>query len=132
MPFNVGLPSSVTGAISNNSEHGVDAFGYYNITNKIGVFGLIQDWFMQPNAGTPVASSGTSNLYESPYNFQRLVIGVGYKLNNNIQLALDDQNFRFLNDSAYRNAPETSPAYINYGQWMGDTNAIFLNARIAF
>ncbi len=132
LPFNVGLPSSVTGAISNNTEHGVDAFGYYNITNKIGVFGLIQDWFMQPNAGFSYASNGTSNVYESPYNFQRLVIGVGYKLNNNIQLALDDQNFRFLNDSAYRNAPETSPAYINYGQWMGDTNAIFLNARIAF
>ena len=132
LPFNVALPSSIVGAIPNNSEHGVDAFGYYNITNKIGVFGLIQDWFMQPNEGTAYASNGTSNMYESPYNFQRFVMGVGYKLNNNIQLALDDQNFRFLNESAYRNAPKTSTAYINYGQWMGDTNAIFLNARIAF
>ncbi|MHB8282770.1 MAG: hypothetical protein ACYDDE_08230 [bacterium] len=136
-PFNISpVMLGITGAngvIGHNVEHGTDAFGYYNIPNsKFGVFGLIQRFYYE----TPSPSLGLNMPYGNPFDFQRTVFGIGYHLNSHITLAIDDQNYQFLNAKNYRNGDMSNPvykkAYLNYGQWMGDTNALFLQARIAF
>ncbi|MFW0883758.1 hypothetical protein ACMCNP_01670 [Candidatus Acidulodesulfobacterium sp. H_13] len=124
LPFN---PSKL-GTSPHNTEHGLDAFGYYNIPNsKFGLFGLIQRYYYS----TPQTDSANFK-YGNPYDFQRVVAGIGYHFNKHITFAIDEQNYRFLNAKDYRDLPSTSPMYINYGQWMGDTNAILVQVRIAF
>ena len=134
-PFNIspvllGI-TDANGIIGHNVEHGADAFGYYNIPNsKFGVFGLIQRFYYE----TPSSSLGLNMPYGNPFDFQRAVLGVAYHLNSHITLTLDKQNYQFLHEKDYMNAQHGSDpsAYYTYGQWMGDTNAIFVQARIAF
>ena len=123
-----------------NTEHGYDAFGYYNIPNsKFGVFGLIQRfYYSDPSAATWNAISdaqgytGANISSGNPYDFQRGVVGVAYHLNSHITLTADWQNYQFLYAKDYRDLPVTNTEYLDYGQWMGQTNAYFLQARIAF
>ncbi|MHB1646326.1 MAG: hypothetical protein EVG15_04845 [Candidatus Acididesulfobacter diazotrophicus] len=134
-PFNIspvllGI-TDANGIIGHNVEHGADAFGYYNVPNsKFGVFGLIQRFYYE----TPSSSLGLNMPYGNPFDFQRTVLGVAYHLNSHITLTLDNQNYQFLHEKNYMNAQHGSDpsAYYTYGQWMGDTNAIFVQARIAF
>jgi hypothetical protein len=121
-------------ASQHNTEHGYDAFGYYNIPNsKFGVFGLIQRfYYSDPSAASWVTIGGTNISSGNPYDFQRGVVGVAYHLNSHITLTADWQNYQFLYAKDYRDLPVTSPEYLDYGQWMGQTNAYFLQARIAF
>ncbi len=124
LPFN---PSKL-GASPHNTEHGFDVFGYYNVPNsKIGFFGLVQRYYYS----TPPVD--VSNFkYGNPYDFQRVVAGIGYRINKHITFAIDEQNYQFIHAKNYRDLPSTSAGYRNYGQWMGDTNAILFQARIAF
>ena len=117
-----------------NTEHGYDAFGYYNIPNsKFGVFGLIQRfYYSDPSSSTWTAIGGTNISSGNPYDFQRGVVGVAYHLNSHITLTADWQNYQFLYAKDYRDLPVTNTEYLDYGQWMGQTNAYFLQARIAF
>ncbi len=128
-PFNVNGsgPDSLYILQQHNTEHGYDAFGYYNIPNsKFGAFGLYQRFYYS----TP--SLQTNFTEGNPFDFQRVVLGIAYHLNSHITLTVDDQNYQFLYAKDYRNLSSTSAGYINYGQWMGQTNAYFLQARIAF
>ena len=68
----------------------------------------------------------------NPFDFQRVVLGIAYHLNSHITLTVDDQNYQFLYAKDYRNLPASNSEYLDYGQWMGQTNAYFLQARIAF
>ena len=114
----------------NTIEHGLDAFGYYNIPNsKFGFFGLIQRYYYMD---TNYNSAGDALPSGNPFDFQRGVVGVAYHLNSHITLTADWQNYQFLYAKDYRDLPVTSPQYLDYGQWMGQTNAYFLQARIAF
>ncbi|MHB1679457.1 MAG: hypothetical protein ACYCTB_02970 [bacterium] len=137
-PFQVFMGAAGGKLLEQNTEHGIDAFGYYNIGNtKFSIFGLIQRFYYEtPSSAVLTLAKQGSMPYGNPYNFQRAVFGIGYHLNSHITLAIDDQNYQFLNGKNYRNGSPADPAYrnaySNYGQWMGDTNAIFLNARIAF
>jgi len=117
-----------------NTEHGYDAFGYYNIPNsKFGVFGLIQRfYYSDPSAAFWENVVGTNISSGNPYDFQRGVVGLAYHLNSHITLTADWQNYQFLYAKDYRDLPVTNPEYLDYGQWMGQTNAYFLQARIAF
>ncbi|MCL4497808.1 MAG: hypothetical protein M1412_08210 [Deltaproteobacteria bacterium] len=131
-PFSPSIGAVGNTLPSQNTEHGIDAFGYYNIGNtKFSVFGLIQRWYIE----TP-PSLGGAMPYGNPYNFQRGVLGIGYHLNSHITLAIDNQNYQFLNAKDYRSGNPANTVYqnafIKYGQWMGGTNAIFVQARIAF
>lgn len=124
LPFN---PSKL-GTSPHNTEHGLDLFGYYNIPNsKFGFFGLFQRYYYS----TPKADAANFK-YGNPYNFQRVIAGIGYRFNKHITFAIDEQNYQFINAKDYRDLPSASAGYRNYGQWMGDTNAIFIQARIAF
>ncbi len=134
-PFNLNPAllgiTGANGVIGHNTEHGLDAFGYYNIPNsKFGVFGLFQRFYYE----TPVLSGASAMPYGNPFDFQRGVIGVAYHLNSHITLTIDDQNYQFLHEKDYMDAQYGSDpaAYYTYGQWMGDTNAYFIQARIAF
>lgn len=122
IPFN---PSQL-GTSPHNTEHGLDAFGYYNFPHsKFGIFGLIQRYYYS----TP----GTMSFeFGNPFDFQRGVIGIGYHLNKHIILAIDEQNYQFLHAKDYRDLASSSSGYLKYGQWMGDTNGIFVQARIGF
>ncbi len=117
-----------------NTEHGYDAFGYYNIPNsKFGVFGLIQRfYYSDPSTAFWVNKIGTNITSGNPYDSQRGVVGVAYHLNSHITLTADWQNYQFLYAKDYRNLPASNLEYSDYGQWMGQTNAYFLQARIAF
>ncbi len=113
-----------------NVEHGYDAFGYYNIPNtRFGVFGLIQRYYYE---ATNYNATGDSLTGGNPFDFQRSVAGVAYRLNKHVTLTADWQNYQFLNASNYRSLASTSTQYLEYGQWMGQTNAFFMQARIAF
>ena len=113
-----------------NVEHGYDAFGYYNIPNtRFGVFGLIQRYYYE---ATNYNTNGDSLTGGNPFDFQRSVAGVAYRLNKHVTLTADWQNYQFLNASNYRSLASTSSQYLDYGQWMGQTNAFFMQARIAF
>ncbi len=113
-----------------NVEHGYDAFGYYNIPNtRFGVFGLIQRYYYE---ATNYNTTGDSLTGGNPFDFQRSVAGVAYRLNKHVTLTADWQNYQFLNASNYRSLASTSSQYLEYGQWMGQTNAFFMQARIAF
>ena len=113
-----------------NVEHGYDAFGYYNIPNtRFGVFGLIQRYYYE---ATNYNTTGDSLTGGNPFDFQRSVAGVAYRLNKHVTLTADWQNYQFLNASNYRSLASTSTQYLEYGQWMGQTNAFFMQARIAF
>ncbi len=113
-----------------NVEHGYDAFGYYNIPNtRFGVFGLIQRYYYE---ATNYNATGDSLTGGNPFDFQRSVAGVAYRLNKHVTLTADWQNYQFLNASNYRSLASTSSQYLDYGQWMGQTNAFFMQARIAF
>ena len=113
-----------------NVEHGYDAFGYYNIPNtRFGVFGLIQRYYYE---ATNYNATGDSLTGGNPFDFQRSVAGVAYRLNKHVTLTADWQNYQFLNASNYRSLASTSSQYLEYGQWMGQTNAFFMQARIAF
>ncbi|MGC8554743.1 MAG: hypothetical protein ACP5NA_04565, partial [Candidatus Acidulodesulfobacterium sp.] len=113
-----------------NVEHGYDAFGYYNIPNtRFGVFGLIQRYYYQD---TNYNSTGDALPSGNPFDFQRGVVGVAYHLNSHITLTADWQNYQYLYAKDYKDLPSTNPNYTDYGQWMGQTNAYFLQARIAF
>ena len=112
------------------AEHGYDAFGYHNIPNsKFGFFGLIQRYYYA-TANYNVTGNGLPS--GNPFDFQRGVVGVAYHLNSHITLTADWQNYQFLYAKDYRNLPSSSTEYLDYGQWMGQTNAYFLQARIAF
>ncbi len=114
----------------NATEHGYDAFGYYNIPNsKFGFFGLIQRYYY---ATTNYNSVGNGLPSGNPFDFQRGVAGIAYRLNSHVTLTADWQNYQFLNAGNYRSLPSTNMDYLDYGQWMGQTNAYFLQARIAF
>jgi hypothetical protein len=121
-------------AYQHNTEHGYDAFGYYNIPNsKFGVFGLIQRfYYSDPSSAFWVNKIGTNITSGNPYDSQRGVVGVAYHLNSHITLTADWQNYQFLYAKDYRNLPASNSEYLDYGQWMGQTNAYFLQARIAF
>ena len=121
-------------AYQHNTEHGYDAFGYYNIPNsKFGVFGLIQRfYYSDPSTAFWVNKIGTNISSGNPYDSQRGVVGVAYHLNSHITLTADWQNYQFLYAKDYRDLPVTNTEYLDYGQWMGQTNAYFLQARIAF
>ncbi len=121
-------------AYQHNTEHGYDAFGYYNIPNsKFGVFGLIQRfYYSDPSTAFWVNKIGTNISSGNPYDSQRGVIGVAYHLNSHITLTADWQNYQFLYAKDYRDLSSSSSEYLDYGQWMGQTNAYFLQARIAF
>ena len=116
-----------------NVEHGYDAFGYYNIPNtKFGFFGLIQRYYYQD---TNYNSKGDALPSGNPFDFQRGVAGLAYHLNSHVTLTWDWQNYQYLYAKDYRDIPSTSPEYKyyeDYGQWMGQTNAFFMQARIAF
>ncbi len=137
-PFNVSADSLAI-AEQHNTEHGIDAFGYYNIPNsKFGVFGLIQRYYYSTPPASALATAGFATMpYGNPYNFQRGVIGVAYRLNSHITFTVDEQNYQFLNAKDYRDYSLTTgegknDLYTNYGQYMGDTNAYFMQVRIAF
>lgn len=125
LPFNLNEGSA---AVQHNTEHGYDLLGYYNFPHsKWGVFGLLQRFYYS------IPDSLEASFTEgNPYDFQRTVIGVGYRLNKYITLALDAQNYQFLNARNYRDLPSGSSGYLNYGQWMGDTDAYFFHVRVAF
>lgn len=125
LPFNLNLGSA---AVQHNIEHGYDVIGYYNFPGtKWGVFGQFQRFYYSiPNSLTASFSQG------NPYDFERAVLGIGYHYNKYITFALDEQNYQFLNAKNYRDLSSTSSGYLNYGQWMGDTNAVFFHVRVAF
>ncbi len=123
---------SVTSVYNNNNiaSHGYDAFGYYNIPNsKFGLFGLIQRYYYA-TANYNAAGQGLPS--GNPFDFQRTVAGIAYHLNSHITLTADWQNFQYLYAKDYKSLPSSNPNYLDFGQWMGQTNAYFIQARIAF
>jgi hypothetical protein len=66
---------------------GLDFLGHYHIpATKLTAFGLFQ-WFM-PN----------DTVQENPLDFQRFVVGISYRVNAYLRIALDSQNLLFYHD----------------------------------
>ncbi len=129
--YTIGTEPSIASLYNGHTtEHGYDAFGYYNIPNsKFGFFGLIQRYYY---ATANYNATGNGLPSGNPFDFQRGVVGVAYHLNSHVTLTADWQNYQYLYAKDYRDLPAANPNYLDYGQWMGQTNAYFLQARIAF
>ena len=112
------------GVTMDTKQRGYDLFGHVNIPNsKFGFFGMFQNF--QPN----------TLVGKDPFDFNRLVAGVAYKVNGHLRFAFDNQ------DILYTHSQFTFTAADSGGVYAGpdvanavpkNTKALFVNMELTF
>lgn len=104
--------TAIKAVLAGNSvkQQGYDLFGHLNFgKSNWGLFGLYQFW--QPN----------KDYVDDPFDFDRVVAGISYKVNNNLRFAFDNQ------DVLYRRNGSTLTS-----AQLPDIKALFLNMEFTF